>query len=297
MTDVDTLSPDLLPEGLEVRHSRPLTGGTANPVWRCELADGREVVVKVAREDQPDLSEIEAEGLRALSELGGLPTPRVIAFSPRTLILEAIGDGSLPPDDGDFWADAGRAVARLHAVRSERFGWARDGWLGQYRQQNAWDADGHRFFAEKRILSFLDKPGAEAALDAADRAGLERLCTRLPELVPDTGAVLTHGDLWRNNLIAGPTADGHHTEPVFIDPAVSYAWAETDVSMMLLSGASVPESFFSAYQELRPLDAEWREQARILNLRELLSMIATFGHGAGNAERIAELRAIVRRYA
>jgi fructosamine-3-kinase len=296
VTDADTFSPDLLPEGLAVRSARPLAGGSANPVWWCELRDGRTVVVKAAHDDQPDLSEIEAEGLAALRELGGLPTPQVIAFSPRALVLEAVGAGELPPDDAGFWAAAGRAVARLHSVRSERFGWAHDGWLGRFRQRNAWDADGHRFFAEKRILSFLDKPGAELALDAADRAGLERVCARLPELIPDTGAVLTHGDLWRNNLIAKP-AGGGRSEPVFIDPAVSFTWAEVDVAMMLLAGPVVPGSFFDAYRELRPLDSEWREQARILNLRELLSMIATFGHDAGNAERIAELRAVVRRYA
>lgn len=293
MTDTTTLTAEFLPDGLSVRGARPVTGGSANPVFWCELDDGSEVVVKVARADQPDLSELEAEGLTALAELGGLATPRVIAFSPRTLVLEAVGTGGLPPDDARFWADAGRAVARLHAVRSERFGWAHDGWLGQFRQRNGWDADGHRFFAEKRILSFLDKPGAEAALDAGDRTGLERLCARLPELIPDTGAVLTHGDLWRNNLLAGDAG-----EPVFIDPAVSYAWAEIDVAMMLLAGPVVPESFFAAYQELRPLHPGWREQARILNLRELLSMIATFGTAfPGNPERIAELRAVVRQYA
>ncbi|AYG05258.1 aminoglycoside phosphotransferase [Gryllotalpicola protaetiae] len=278
----------MLPDGLVVRSARPVAGGSANPVWWCELDDGREVVVKVARETQPDLSEIEAEGLAALSAQGGLATPRVVTFSPRALVLEAVGTGELPPGDARFWADAGRAVARLHAVRSERFGWQRDGWLGRFRQRNTWDADGHRFFAENRILSFLDKPGAEAALDADDRAGLERVCAKLRELVPDTGASLTHGDLWRNNLIAGNAG-----EPVFIDPAVSYVWPEVDVAMMLFEG-DVPDSFFAAYQELRPLHPDWREHARILHLREWLSMVATFGP---DPERVPKIRAVIRDYA
>ena len=288
MTDADAFDPALLPDGLVLASARPMTGGSANPVWWCELDDGRSVVIKVARDDQPGLTEIEAEGLAALSRLGGLATPRMIAFSPRTLVLEALGAGELPPDDVGFWESAGHAVARLHGVQSERFGWERDGWLGLNPQRNTWDADGHRFFAENRILSFLDKPGAEAALTADDRAGLERICAKLPELVPDTGASLTHGDLWRNNLIAGNAG-----EPVFIDPAVSYVWPEVDVAMMLFEG-EVPDSFFSAYQELRPLDPDWREHARILHLREWLSMVATFGP---DPERVPKIRAVIRDFA
>jgi fructosamine-3-kinase len=110
-------------------------------------------------------------------------------------------------------------------------------------------------------------PGA-AALESSDRAGIERLCARLDSLVPDTGACLTHGDMWRNNIIAD--ADG---QPAFIDPAVSYCWAEVDVAHMLCSGG-IPPAFFDAYAEVRPLQPEWRAHARILNLRQLLAMLA-----------------------
>jgi fructosamine-3-kinase len=286
VTDVDT---QLLPTGLAALSARPLTGGSANPVWLCELADGRSVVVKLARASQPDLTELEAEGLHALAELGGLATPAVLAVSPRVLVLDAVHP-ELPGDDREFWAAAGRAVARMHVgVRSDRHGWAHDGWLGRFRQRNAWDADGHRFFAEKRVLRYLGEPLAEAALSADDRLGIERLCARMPELLPDTGAALTHGDLWRNNLLVG-----HAGEPVFVDPAVSYAWPEIDVAMMLLAGGGAPESFFAGYAELRPLHPDWREHARLLNLRELLTMTATFG---ADAARLAEIRHLVRRYA
>jgi Ser/Thr protein kinase RdoA (MazF antagonist) len=48
---------------------------------------------------------------------------------------------------------------------------------------------------------------------------------RLPELLPDKPACLTHGDLWAQNIMA--TADGR---PALIDPAVSYTWAEVDLA-------------------------------------------------------------------
>ena len=45
-----------------------------------------------------------------------------------------------------------------------------------------------------------------------------RFCQRLPELVPPTAPVLLHGDLWRDNVLAGPAR-----RPTLIDPAVCMA--------------------------------------------------------------------------
>jgi fructosamine-3-kinase len=85
-------------------------------------------------------------------------------------------------------------------------------------------------------------------------------------------AVLTHGDLWAGNLLS---RDGRI---IVIDPAVSYAWAETDLSM-LWSCPRPPaaEWFFELYQELSPSPPGWIDRMPILNLRELLSTVAHFG--------------------
>lgn len=263
----DEWSPDFLPHGRSAERIRRLPGGFANPVWRCELADGEHVVVKASLEERSDMFRAEAAGLRVLAEKGGLRTPRVLALGSRSIVLEAL-DPELPDTD-DFWRSAGRLVARMHSTTPhDRFGWKTDGWLGLFPQHNAWDDDGHRFFAERRVLRYLGEPRVEAALEASDRADIERLCARLPELIPDTGACLTHGDMWRNNVIADSGG-----RPAFLDPAVSYLWAEVDVAHMLCSGG-VPEAFFAAYAEIRPLHPEWREHARLLNLRQLLAMLA-----------------------
>lgn len=280
-------SADLLPGGLRAQEVRPLTGGFANPVWLCVLADGEQVVVKASEEDRSDLFAAEAAGLDVLARAGGLRTPRVLAVGPRSIVLEALDADT--PDTDAFWRDAGRAVARMHSTTAhDGFGWDHDGWLGLLPQRNGWDRDGHRFFAEKRVLRYLAEPRVDAALTAEDRAGIERLCGRLPDLVPDTGACLTHGDLWRNNVIADLA--GH---PAFVDPAVSCTWAEVDLAHMLCSGG-VPESFFSAYQEVRPLHAEWRTHTRILNLRQLLAMLAA---GIPIPTIVDEIRQLIGTYA
>lgn len=133
-------------------------------------------------------------------------------------------------------------------------------------------ADGSRVFAKTLAgsLRWLSEPLVQAAFDAEDRYALERLCAALPELVPVQPPVLNHGDLWTGNIVA--TAAG---EPVFIDPAVSYTWAESDLSMVWSANRPpVSDRFFAAYAELAPLRAGWRERMPVLHLRELLSTIA-----------------------
>ncbi|WP_405058541.1 fructosamine kinase family protein [Kribbella sp. NBC_01505] len=269
MTESDeSWSDDFAPAGLVVTAAERLTGGFANSTWLATLADNRTVVVKTSRTAPPGLFAEEAAGLELMSD-NGVHTPAVLAVSPRSLTLEALS--SELPDVDDFWEQAGRMLARLHEVTSPRFGWDHDGWLGRLPQRNAWDDDGHRFFATQRILRYLDEPKAIQALTAADIAGLERLCDRLGELVPAAPAVLNHGDLWRGNVLS--TTDG---DPAFIDPAMSWTWAEADLSMAYCTGG-IPESFFAAYHELRPPEPGWRERMELLNLRELLSVVAHFG--------------------
>lgn len=161
-------------------------------------------------------------------------------------------------------------VAQVHRTVSGRFGWEHDGWLGRMRQDNTPTHDGHRFFAERRLLRWLDEPLVTAALDARDRRALERLCDRLPELVPVQPACLTHGDLWSGNVVA--TEEGG---PALVDPAVSWTWAEVDLAMLWWGGRPpVSDRFFGVYAEHAPLRDGWRERVPLLVLRELLSTIA-----------------------
>ncbi|MEV4173938.1 fructosamine kinase family protein [Nonomuraea sp. NPDC049709] len=254
--------------GFEAESVRVAPGGVVALAGLVTLRDGSEVFAKTLRTAGSDLFEVEAEGLRALRELGGVATPEVLAVTPDLLVLEP-----LPPrGDGErFWEDLARTVAALHtATTGDRFGWHRDGWLGRLRQDNTWDADGYAFFAERRILRWLSEPEVAAALDREERRALERLCAALPELLPPAPPVLTHGDLWLENILSA-RAGG----PALIDPAVSYSWAEADLSMLWCSPRPpASERFFEVYAALAPLPRGWQERMRVFHLRELLSSIA-----------------------
>jgi len=262
----------------DVAEVTPLSGGAISSVWMVRLAGRGPLVVKTEDAAPAGMFAAEADGLAALS--GALRTPAVIASGPRWLVLEALG----PRPSGeaaDFWAAAGRAIAVLHGVSGQRFGWPSDGWLGRLPQRNAWCDNGHEFFTTQRVLRYLDEPKVAAALGPGGMRALERLCDRLPDLVPVAPPVLTHGDLWRGNTLAADNA------PAFADPAVCWMWAETDISMMYCTAQyAAPEAFFAAYNEVRPLEAGWRDRMPVLHLREQLSLVAHFGPEPGNMAAI-----------
>ena len=50
-------------------------------------------------------------------------------------------------------------------------------------------------------------------MDERDRRALERLCERLPEILPTRPACLTHGDFLAHNILAAENG-----QPMFVDP-------------------------------------------------------------------------------
>ncbi|MEU4236393.1 fructosamine kinase family protein [Actinoplanes sp. NPDC026619] len=259
----------------------PVTGGLAALAGMATRRDAPPVFVK-AFADPPDddVFTNEAEGLTALREIGGMATPDVILANRELLVLSAL---QARPHRETFWEQLAHALARLHtSTIHPRFGWHHDNWLGRRRQINTWNDDGFAFFAEHRLLRWLGQPRVDAALDAGDRTALERLCRRLPDLLPGRPACLTHGDLWTQNLMATP--DGR---PALIDPAVSYTWADVDLAH-LWTTAPPPEAqrFFPLYAELTGLDSDWQTRMPIIQLRQHLAVLAQFDNDWGAADLI-----------
>jgi fructosamine-3-kinase len=256
-------------------------GGLAATAGIARRADGTSLFVKSFGEPpSEDAFAAEAEGLAVLREAGGAATPDVVLADRDLLVLSVVRPR---PDTPAFWERFAHDLARLHTTTPHpRFGWHRDNWLGRRRQVNTWEDDGFAFFAEHRLLRWLGEPRVDAALDAADRAALERLCDRLPELLPVRPACLTHGDLWAQNVMATP--DGR---PALIDPAVSYTWAEVDLAH-LWTTAPPPEAavFFERYAELTGLDGGWRDRMPILQLRQHLAVVAQFEPDWGAADLV-----------
>ena len=289
--DMSVLLERIREVGLAVDTVDPVTGGVVALAGMAVLNDGSRVFAKTVKIADSDIFEVEAEGLRSLRDQGGVNTPGVLHVTSQLLILEPLRH---IPAGAQFWEQLGRIVANLHATTvSDYFGWHRDGWLGRLRQDNTRDADGYSFFAQRRILRWLSEPLVEETFGSADRRAIERLCERLPELVPDAPPAMTHGDLWSGNIMATP--DG---VPTLIDTAVSFSWPEADLSMLYCSPRP-PESdrFFDAYHATVGLREGWAERMPIYHLRELLSVIAHDDDDWGAAAAVRKVIAPFRRSA
>lgn len=243
--------------------------GLGEGLHRLTLADGRRAVVKRRRNAPAGFFAMEAHGLDLLRATGTLRVPGVHGVSSDAIVLEDLGAGRA---DRAAWERAGRALARLHGHTSPTFGLDRDGWCGSSPQANTPTDDGHRFFAERRLLPQARRAYDLGRLTKADAAAVERLALALPSRIPVQPAALVHGDLWTANLHA--CQDG---ELALIDAAaVHYGWAEADLAMLTLFGEP-PAALFAAYEKEAGSDASWRTRAPLYNLYHLLNHLNLFG--------------------
>ncbi|MGW6279969.1 fructosamine kinase family protein [Kribbella sp. NPDC055071] len=252
--------------------SDPLEGGFASKTYRVRTTLGRSVVVKTQTGLPPDLYGLEAEGLDALRASGGFVVPEVLRVGADFIVMTDLGSAAPGPT---YWEDAGRALAVQHRQTADKFGYHQDNYLGILPHRNPWMADGHAFFAQHRLLRYLEFPKCFNALEPGDRQALENLAAHLPELIPPQQPSLLHGDLWHANLLATPSG-----APALVDPAINYGWPEAELSMLDgygYEGGRIPDAFYAAYTELHPLEPGWADRFPLLHLREQLCILAHLG--------------------
>ncbi len=258
----------------------PLRGGCVAEVFRAQLGDGRDVVVKLGGGSQPGL-DLEAFMLGVLRE-AGVRVPEVLHAEPALLAMEHIENEGSRSAEGE--AELGRIVAALHGRSADRYGLDRDTLIGPLDQPNGWSDDWPAFYAERRIAVVADLAERRGALPEGCRDRLRGVCDAMPGLIgPPNPPALIHGDLWAGNILwnAGRPA-------ALIDPAVYYADPEIELAFIDLMGGLGP-SFWRAYGELRPIDDRFRaSRCELYQLYPLLVHAALFGGGYGaSADAIA----------
>lgn len=241
-----------------------------------ELADGRRLAVKArqgAGNGQPSL-DLEAFMLGELARLSDLPVPRVHHAEPDLLVMDFIdndGGGITPSVE----RHAGELIAKLHASRRERFGYARDTLIGPLPQPNPETDEWVRFFRDHRLLFMARRAHAEGSLPSAMLARIERLAERIGDyLIEPAFPSLLHGDLWTGNvLVRGDRIAG------FVDPAIYCGHPEIELAFATLFG-TFGESFFAAYQELMSIEPGFHElRSSLYNLYPRLVHVRLFGAG------------------
>jgi fructosamine-3-kinase len=256
----------------------PVGGGCIHQAVRLSGNHGGSAgsfFAKANERARADLFAAEADGLAALAQTRAVRVPAVVARGESGdhafLVLEWLELGALDAASG---ARLGTQLAAMHRETRDRFGWARDNYIGATPQENTPGDDWHAFFRDRRLHPQL-------RLAARNRLP-SRLIDRGERLLADCeaffrghrpAASLLHGDLWGGNAAA--LGDG---TPVLFDPAVYAGDRETDLAMAALFGGFPPD-FASAYQDAWPLPDGHRTRRGLYNLYHVLNHANLFAGG------------------
>jgi protein-ribulosamine 3-kinase len=214
----------------------------------------------------------ELAGLRYLTQHAGVLTPPGIDLleveSYVLLVLEAVQVVEKSPES---WRQMGQALARIHRIKGERWGFETHNYWGSLYQDNTPLDSWVDFFRERRLT-----PRLKAAVDSGNLPleivpAVERLSGRLADLCgPPVAPSLLHGDAHHNNFIS--TSQG----PVLIDPAIYYGHPELELAYVDFFSPA-PQAFYQGYREMMPVDPGFTERFHLWRIPAWLAMVEVDG--------------------
>jgi protein-ribulosamine 3-kinase len=260
-----------------------------NKVWRvssgrdlsdfachhCAILSDGSFAVFAKYSEAPDAArqfEIELAGLEYISEKSGvlIPTPiDILAVENGTVfIMEALNAIERQTRQ---WKQMGAALARIHQIKSDSFGFHMNNYFGPLGQDNTPIKDWPTFYAQRRLLPRLRIAIESGNLPAAVASQVETVIKRLPELCgPETHPTLLHGDAQQNNFISTTKA------AYVIDPAVYYGNPEIDLAVIDYI-QPVPDDFFDGYREEMPIDPGFYKRRGLWRIPGYLAGVAVEG--------------------
>ncbi|MCH8553543.1 MAG: fructosamine kinase family protein [Schleiferiaceae bacterium] len=282
----NTIAASVSATDVKILQARLLTGGDINEAFLVRTQVG-EFFVKWNKKDKyPGIFNAEANGLRALQQVGSLQVPNVIGIGTDAkrdfLILEYIQTQRKKPN---FWEAFGKGLAAIHQTSSEKYGWEEDNYIGSLRQNNTWIKDFDAFYVTNRLEPMLKLAVDKGRIPAADLSTYQLFCDKFATYVPQEVPALLHGDLWGGNYIVN--AEGL---PCVIDPAVSFGHRESDLAMMRLFGG-FSHDVFHYYNQYFPLEKGWQERVPVFSVYPLLVHVVLFG-----GSYIAKLKDTVKKF-
>ncbi len=262
--------------------SQPVHGGCINRGAVLKTLSGDTFFLKTNHNSPPNMFTCEVAGLDELRVNDGPTVPETYIHGPNFLLMQDLAPTA---KSSDYWQIFGRKLAHLHLHTRPEFGFAHDNYIGSTEQPNIWTQTGYDFFAEQRLLFQISLARERGLVSQFEVHQVEHLISRLPELIPEQPASLSHGDLWSGNAISD-----FNGNPAIIDPAAHYGWAEAELAMTTLFG-SFPTSFYNAYEEIRPLSSGYQARFPIYNLYHLLNHLNLFG-----SSYLSQVQTILRKF-
>ena len=261
-----------LGSSLKLQSPQSIGGGSINQAFRVASNQG-DFFIKINSASGLSMFEAEADGLRELSQAQALRIPNPIssglAAGKAYLAMEY-----LTPGQRGSAAAFGEALANMHRITRDQFGWSRNNTIGSTEQVNTLEDHWLMFWRDHR-LGFQIDLAMQRGAGSAFRSAADKLLEALPALLKDhkPEASLLHGDLWSGNYFF--TGDGR---PSIFDPAVYYGDRETDLAMTELF-RGFDRDFYLGYKSAWPLDEGYERRKTLYNLYHILNHFNLFGGG------------------
>ena len=282
----------LFGDNIRIAGRRPVHGGDINESYCLSLSDGTAVFMKCNTLKNLSFFEAEAKGLEALRKANAIGVPKALAIGTDKaqrisfLLMEYLERAAKLTK---YWEMYGRELAALHradctefaeAGQGRPFGFTHDNYIGASPQVNTPKENWITFYRECRLFPQIKM--ADRYFDSGTRKQCTKLLDHLDSYLTEPEfPSLIHGDLWSGNSICGP--DG---KAWILDPAAYVGHYEAELAMTELFGGN-PDSFYSAYHEVTPIDSGYRDRRDLYNLYHLLNHLNLFGGSyRGSVQRI-----------
>ncbi len=257
----------------KINRIESVSGGSINQAYCIFSSAGKYFLKRNATANALAMFQQETAALSILSKSTALCIPNIFLLDKLEeeafLLMEFLDSEQMRKD---FWEDFGRGLAALHTKSSAQgFGWTENNFIGNLKQENAWQSKWSDFFVEKRLMVQEKIARDQGVLDESTSALLAKLYAQMDDIFPIEKSSLLHGDLWSGNFLVN--SDG---KAALIDPSIYYGHREMDLAMSLLFGGFQKE-FYKAYHEYFPLEKAWERRVDICNLYPLLVHVNLFG--------------------
>lgn len=251
-----------------------LSGGDINEVFRLDDNKETSVIKLNSKEDFPEMFTKEAAGLKVLSDT--FLTPKVLQVGEHDkwqfLQIEYFKESA---KNDSFWRIFGLNLAKTHQKTQKMYGFSESNFIGSLVQNNTLSSSWEAFLIEQRLSPMIEMAVNSGEVNYVEAKIIENFYKRINEIYPTENPALLHGDLWSGNYISSSQG------PVLIDPAVYFGHREMDIGMMHLFGG-FDANLFNSYNEIYPLEKDWKSRISVNQLYPLLVHVNLFGRSYWN---------------
>jgi len=253
---------------VRLRAYERIYGGDINQAYRLAMTE-QDYFIKINQAAHLDMFQKEASGLELLAKARAFVVPKVFEtgmFEDNSFILTEFIPSLTSGDNPRNFAEN---LAKLHRQTHDCFGWEDDNYIGILPQQNTCHANWIDFYIQNRLQFQLDRAGDKIPLEI--KTQFQALYAKLPDILSVEKPSLLHGDLWNGNYFYNLQG-----QAVVFDPAVYFGHREVDLAMMALFGGFSRE-IYDVYNQLFPLQPDWKNRLIIYQLYPLLVHVNLFG--------------------